>query len=86
MISLFREHIHVGCIRIHVMYRVNQAEYVSHMLVVAPQEYVSIYSTRRSIALGGYPWSGLDGGWSGGKKSHAGTSGAHKQGNLHSKE
>ena len=26
---------------------VNQAEYVIHVRVVAPQEYVSIYSTRR---------------------------------------
>ena len=31
----------------HVMYRVNRAEYVMHMLVVAPQEYVNLYSTRR---------------------------------------
>jgi len=33
--------------RIHVIYRVNQAEYAIHLLVVAPQEYVNIYSTRR---------------------------------------
>jgi len=25
----------------------NQAEYVIHILVIAPQEYVNIYSTRR---------------------------------------
>ena len=32
----------------HVMYRVNHAENVLHILVVAPQEYVNIYSTPRS--------------------------------------
>jgi len=31
----------------HVIYRVNQAGYVIHILLVAPQEYVNIYSTRR---------------------------------------
>jgi len=31
----------------HVTYRVNQAEYVIHIFVVAPQKYVNIYSTRR---------------------------------------
>ena len=34
-------------VRTHVIYRVNQAEYVIHILAVAPQEYVHIYSTRR---------------------------------------
>jgi len=38
---------HLEYVRIHVMYRVNQAEYAIHVLVVAPQEYVNIYSTRR---------------------------------------
>jgi len=47
MFSLFCEYIHLTYVRIHVIYRVNQAEYVSHILVVAPQEYVKIYSTRR---------------------------------------
>jgi len=31
----------------HVIYRVNQAEYVIQIFVVVPQEYVNIYSTRR---------------------------------------
>jgi len=35
-------------VRIHVIYGVNQAEYRIHILVVAPQEYVNLYSTRRS--------------------------------------
>jgi len=34
-------------VRVHVIHRVHQAEHVIHMLVVAPQEYVNIYSTRR---------------------------------------
>jgi len=33
-----------------VIYRVNQAGYVIHVLVIAPQEYVNIYSTRRFLA------------------------------------
>jgi len=40
-------------VHIHGVYRVNQAEYVIHILVVAPQEYVNIYSTRKPIT-----WSG----------------------------
>jgi len=35
-------------VRIHVIYRVHQAEYGIRNLVVAPQEYVKIYSTRRT--------------------------------------
>jgi len=31
---------HLEYVRIHVIYRVNQAEYVIHILVVAPNEYV----------------------------------------------
>jgi len=45
--SLFSEYIHLGYVRIHVIYRVNQAEYGIHIRVVATQEYVNIYSTRR---------------------------------------
>jgi len=45
--SLFCEYSHLEYARIHVIYRVDQAEYAIHMLVVAPQEYVNIYSTRR---------------------------------------
>ena len=40
---------HLEYVRIYVIYRVNQAEHVIHILVVAPQEYVNIYSTRRVI-------------------------------------
>ena len=46
--SLFGEYIQLEYARIHVIYRVNQAEYVIHIRVVAPQEYVNIYSTRRN--------------------------------------
>jgi len=49
--SLFCEHIHLEYVRIHVVYRVNQAEYVIHIRVIAPQEYVKIYSTRRVAEL-----------------------------------
>ena len=45
--SLLCEYIHLKYVRIHVIYRVNPAEYVIHVLVVASQEYVNIYSTRR---------------------------------------
>ena len=44
---LFCEYVHLEYVRIHVIYRVNQAEYIIHIRVVAPQEYVNIYSTRR---------------------------------------
>ena len=45
--SQFCEYTHLEYVRIHGMYRVNQAEYVIHMLVVAPKEYVNICSTPR---------------------------------------
>ena len=48
--SLFCEYIHLEYERIRVIYRVNRAEYGIHILVVAPQEYVNIYSTRRVAA------------------------------------
>ena len=44
---LLCEYMHLTCVRFHVIYRVNQAEYVIHILVVAPREYVNIHSTRR---------------------------------------
>jgi len=53
MFSLFCEYIWLEYLRIHVIYRVNQAEYGIHILVVAPQEYVNIYSTRRPVSLSG---------------------------------
>jgi len=49
IISLCCECIDLEYARIHVLYRIHQAEYVIHILVVAPQEYVNIYSTRRMM-------------------------------------
>jgi len=50
--SLFCEYMHLEYVRIHGMYRVNQAEYVIHIRVVMSQEYVNIYSTRRRVVCG----------------------------------
>jgi len=36
MFSLFCEYIHLEYVRIHVIYKVNQAEYAIRILVVAP--------------------------------------------------
>ena len=47
MFSLCCEYVHLEYVRIHVIYRVNKAECMIHILVVAPQEYVNIYSTCR---------------------------------------
>jgi len=47
IVSLFCEYIQFEYVNIHVIYRGNQAEYGIQILVVAPQEYVNIYSTRR---------------------------------------
>jgi len=44
---LFCEYIPLEYVRVPVISRVNQAEYVVHIREVAPQEYVNIYSTRR---------------------------------------
>ena len=49
--SPFCEYIHLAYVRVHVIHRVNQPEYVIHTLVVAPPEYVNIYSTRRFHTL-----------------------------------
>jgi len=49
--SLFCEYGHLEYVCIHVIYRVNHAEYGIYILVVAPQEYVYIYSTRRVCTL-----------------------------------
>jgi len=43
---LFCEHIQLEYVRIHAIYRVDQAEYGIHRRVVAPLEYVNLYSTR----------------------------------------
>jgi len=47
ILSLFCENSHLEYIRIYVKYRVHQAEYVVHVVVVASQEYLNIYSTSR---------------------------------------
>ena len=49
--SLVCEYIHLEHVRIHAICRDNQAGYGIHIIVVAPQEYVNIYSTRRSASL-----------------------------------
>ena len=40
MFSLRCEYMYLEYVRIHVIYGVHQAEYVIHMRVVTPQEYV----------------------------------------------
>jgi len=51
MFSLFCECIHLEYVRNHVIHRGNQEEHVVRMRVVAPQEYVNIYSTCRFPGL-----------------------------------
>jgi len=46
MFSLFCEYIRLEYVRSHVIYRVDQAEYVIHILVVAPPKDVNTYPTR----------------------------------------
>jgi len=48
ILGLLCEYINLGYVRVPVIYRVNQAEYVIHIRVAASQEYVNIYSTRRN--------------------------------------
>jgi len=64
--SLFYEYIHLDYVRIHVIYRVIQAEYVLLILVIAPQDYVNINSTRRLVSLS-VPSGDLVGGGSDGR-------------------
>ena len=45
--SLFGEYSNLEYVRIHGMYKVNQAEYAIRILVAVPQEYVNTYSTHR---------------------------------------
>jgi len=45
--SPFDEYINLEYVRVPVISRVHQAEYVVHFLLVASQEYVNTYSTRR---------------------------------------
>ena len=53
--SSFCEYNRLEYVRVHVIYRVDQAEYGILVLVVAPQEYVNTYSTRSDVAS--VPWS-----------------------------
>jgi len=55
--SLFCEYIHPEHEGIRVIYRVNQAKYGIHILVVEPQEYANIYSTRRILYSANIPES-----------------------------
>ena len=48
--SLFCDYTRLEYVRIHAICRVHQAEYVIHILVVAPQGYVKIDSTRRVVS------------------------------------
>ena len=47
ILSLLYEYTPLEYVRIPVIFRVHQTEYVIHILVAASQEYVSTYSTRR---------------------------------------
>ena len=49
--SLFCEYIDLEYVRVPVIYRVNQAEYVIHIRVAASQEYLNRYSARRPLSL-----------------------------------
>jgi len=51
MVSLFCEYVHLEYVHIHAIYRVNQAEYIIRIRVVAPQEYVNLDLTRRHAGL-----------------------------------
>jgi len=49
--NLFCEYANLEYVRIRVIYRVNQAEYGIHILVVAQQKYVNTCSTPRLTSL-----------------------------------
>jgi len=51
ILSLFYEYIHLEYVHVHVIYRVDQAEYVSHILMAVLQEYVNAYPTCRVVLL-----------------------------------
>jgi len=63
--SLFCEYMHLEYVRMHVLCRVNQAEYAIRILKAAPQEYVNTYSTRRVLtwvgSVGASGGSGAEG-------------------------
>ena len=49
---MFCEYMCLEYVRIPVIYRVHPAEYVMHILVVAPQEYVNLYGTGETVGAG----------------------------------
>jgi len=51
ILSPFYEYIYLTYVRVPVISRVNQSEYVIHVLLAASQEYVNTYSTRRGKTL-----------------------------------
>ena len=51
IVSLFCEYVNLEYVRVPVIYRVKQAEYVIHIRVAASQEYVNTYSTRSAAAV-----------------------------------
>jgi len=53
---MFCEYLDLEYVRGHIIYRANQAEFVIHIVVVAPQEYVNIYSTRRVSCIRTMQW------------------------------
>ena len=46
--NLFCEYANLEYVRLHVIYRANQAEYGIHILVIVQQKYVNNYSTPRT--------------------------------------
>jgi len=50
--SLFYEYINLEYVRMHAMFRVNQAGYGIHIVVAAPRENANTYLTRRLGRLG----------------------------------
>jgi len=53
IIGLFCAYSNLEYVRVPVIHRINQAEYVIHVCVAASQEYVNTYSTRRAGTLRG---------------------------------
>jgi len=49
--SLFCEYTNLEYVRVPVIYRHHQAEYVIHIRVAASQKYVNTYSTRRGLKM-----------------------------------
>jgi len=52
ILSLFCEYTNLEYVRIHVICRVDQAEYAIRTPMAAHQEYVNTYSTLRDVADG----------------------------------